>query len=138
VLLGSYCWLHSRRKGTGFGLGLVVLAGVSPFALLLYSQKEKQKEKSSRKKKKQQMDMNTKKGKGRRGTKHLVVNQSANSGRKQKQDRRVRPHSWAAPIVKHEASFTMNLTFVNHEANFILNLNVRKSRGELDPEPKRS
>jgi hypothetical protein len=98
---------------------------VFPSAPLLYNQKEKQKEKAARKKKKKQMDMNTKNAKGRRGTKHLVVNSVSNSGRKQKQDRRVRPHSWAAPIVKHEASF-------------IMNLNVRNSRGELDPEPKRS
>ncbi len=62
----------------------------------------------------------------------------SNSGRKQKQHRRVRPHSWAALIVKHEVRFIMNLTFVNHEANFIMNLNVRKSRGQLYPEPKRS
>jgi hypothetical protein len=63
----------------------------------------------------------------------------SNSGRKQKRDSQVRPHSWAAAlIVKHEVSFIINLTFVNHEANFIMNLNVCKSRGQLDPEPKRS
>jgi hypothetical protein len=39
--------------------------------------KGKAERKSGTKKKKQQMDMNTKKAKGRRGTKHLVVNQSA-------------------------------------------------------------
>jgi len=131
-LLRSYCWLHSRRKRTGFGLGLVVLAGVFPSALVLYSQKEKQKEKAADGDEHEE-------GERTQGNEAPASQSVSNSGSKQKQDRRVRPHSWAAPIVvKHEASFTMKLTFVNHEANFIMNLNVRKSRGEFYHEPKRS
>ncbi|CAM6010428.1 unnamed protein product [Sphagnum balticum] len=95
---------------------------MSPFALLLYSQKKKQQKKEEAADGHEHEEGERTQGNEAPGS----LNQSANSGRKQKQDRRVRPHSWAAPIVKHEASFIMNRTFVNHEANFILNLNVRK------------